>query len=334
VATALSTSNGGVDGIELTSTRDGSSASVRTWSVINASGPWADTVLATLGVTREPMLRLNQGTHLVYPRLAEHAMAFEHPEDRRLCFTVPWQDATMVGTTEVDIDGDPGAARVTPEEVRYLKVAVRNLFPAAEAVPIWASVGVRSLFRGEREATRVSRRHLLVDHGDDGVHGLVTVAGGKLTAWRSIAAEVVNDVLRERDHGATHPNRAIGRPVAATPPAADATSQRLWRLYGRRAGELTEWTERDGWWGERLLPGGDAIRAEVAHAVEREWASTLGDVVLRRLALGSGPDLGQAAAAAAGAILVARLGWEPDRVERDLADLDAENAERQLPALV
>ncbi len=92
-----------------------------------------------------------------------------------------------------------------------------------------------------------------------------------------------------------------------------------------------EWVARDAWWGEPLMPGSAGIRAEVPHAVEREWAVTLSDVVLRRLALGFGPDLGHAAAVAVAGVLVDRLRWDDERVHQELQAFDTENDERRLP---
>ncbi len=330
-ATGVEFKDGQCDSLELTSAINGRTAVVRARSVVNASGPWADTVLQTLGVAREPLLRLNQGAHLVYPKLAEYAIAFEHPADGRLCFAVPWQGSTMVGTTETDISGDPGDARPTLDEVRYLQAAVRALFPDSEHRPIWVTVGVRSLIRHAGGASRVSRRHLLVDHHDDGAPGVVTVAGGKLTAWRSIAADVVDELLGSRDAAATDRSRGIGRAAVESPAHSDEATGRLWRLYGARAAEVTAWVERDPWWGEPLVHGGPAIRAEVAHAIAAEWATTLADIVLRRLALGFGPDLGRAAADAAADVLVDRLGWDRARAERQRHAFDAETDERKLP---
>lgn len=161
--------------------------------VINASGPWADGVLADLGVERPPILRLTQGVHLHYPIRTRYAVAFEHPRDGRLCFSIPWQGGTMIGTTDTDVDGGPERARATAEEVRYVDEGARFLFPAArQQGPSWVEVGVRSLMRREGSAGAVSRKHLLVDHAAEGAAGLTTVAGGKLTAWRSIAADVVD----------------------------------------------------------------------------------------------------------------------------------------------
>jgi len=332
-ATGLRRGDGRVAAVELAGTLDGATALAMAPRIINATGPWADATLAGLGLERAPLLRLVQGIHLVYPRLAEHAVAFEHPEDRRLCFAVPWQGQTMIGTTERDVEGGADRAAVTADEVRYLVAGTERVFPAARGCrPLWASVGVRSLIRLEGIANSVTRRHLLVDHTPDGAAGLTTVAGGKLTAWRSIAAEVVDELLGHRDRRALADD-VIGGPPLPPEPTAEAGrhAQRLWRIYGARAAEVSAVADADPWWSLPLLPDSDAIRAEVAHAVAMEWAATVGDVVLRRMALGFGPDLGRAAAEAVVAVGVARLGWDVARAQHELQAFDRENTERHLP---
>ena len=122
-------------------------------------------------------------------------------------------------------------------------------------------------------------------------------------------------------------------PVPPEPaPDAGPYLHRLWRLYGARAGEVAAIADADPWWSLPLLPVGDAIRAEVAYAVGTEWAASVADIVLRRLALGFGPDLGRAAAEAVAAVGVERLGWDAAHAARELEAFDAENAERRLPA--
>jgi glycerol-3-phosphate dehydrogenase len=326
---------GSVTALELTSETTGERAVVRTARIVNASGPWADETLAAMGIHRPSLMRLNQGIHLVYPRLAEHAIAFEHPDDGRLCFMVPWQGGTMVGTTETDI-ATIGDAAIRPSEVEYLARATRARFRTPDAErPLWGIVGVRSLINTPGRANKVSRRHVLVDHAVDDAHGLVTVAGGKLTAWRSIAAEVVDDVLGSHDRDALRPD-PIGDPVPSPVPTAgvggaSAAAERLWRLYGSHAGEVEAVAATDPWWGEPLLTGQPAIRAEIVHAVEREWAVTLADLVHRRLMLGFGSDLGRGAAEAIAAVCHERLGWDEGRVSRELVEFDRETAERRLP---
>jgi glycerol-3-phosphate dehydrogenase len=325
---------GQVVGVELDGTLDGRAAVVSAGRVINATGPWADVTLAGLGLEAQPLLRLVQGIHIVYPRLAEHAVAFEHPDDRRLCFAVPWQGQTMVGTTERDVHGGPDEALVTPEEVAYLARGANRALPASRSMPpFWGSVGVRSLIRESGIANRVSRRHLLVDHARDGAPGLTTVAGGKLTAWRSIAAEVVDELLGRRDRSALADADIGHLALPPEPPAAAGPyGHRLWRIYGARAAEVSAIADADPWWSLPLLPIGDALRAEVAHALAVEWAQTLADVVLRRMMLGFGPDLGREAAEAVAAVAVERLGWDAARVARELAAFDIENLERRLEA--
>ena len=238
-ATGLRRDGGGrVVGVELSGTLDGASATVLAGRTINATGPWADATLAGMGLEARPLLRLVQGIHIVYPRLAEHAVAFEHPDDRRLCFAVPWQGMTMIGTTERDVPGGPDDASVTPDEVAYLVRGANRVLPASNAMaPLWGSVGVRSLIRESGLANRVSRRHLLVDHARDGAPGLTTVAGGKLTAWRSIAAEVVDELLDRRDRHALADTDVGQLALPPEPPAAAGPyAHRLWRIYGARAG--------------------------------------------------------------------------------------------------
>lgn len=332
-ATGLRRDGGGrVVGVELSGTVDGASATVMAERTINATGPWADATLAGMGLEARPLLRLVQGIHIVYPRLAEHAVAFEHPDDRRLCFAVPWQGMTMIGTTERDVPGGPDDASVTPDEVAYLVRGANRVLPASNAMaPLWGSVGVRSLIRESGLANRVSRRHLLVDHARDGAPGLTTVAGGKLTAWRSIAAEVVDELLDRRDRHALADTDVGSLALPPEPPAAAGPyAHRLWRIYGARAAEVSAIADADAWWSLPLLPVGDALRAEVAHAIGVEWAQTLGDIVLRRLMLGFGPDLGREAAEAVAAVAVERLGWDSGRVARELAGFEVENLERRL----
>ncbi|HEY6014824.1 MAG TPA: glycerol-3-phosphate dehydrogenase/oxidase [Candidatus Limnocylindrales bacterium] len=322
-------------------TMNQTASEVRAPLVINASGPWADQVLATSGVRRPPFLRFTQGVHLRYPFRTRHAVAFEHPVDGRLCFSVPWQGGTMVGTTDTDIEGGPEQARVTAEEVAYVDQGARFLFPEADtARPNWAEVGVRSLMRKGGSAGSVSRKHVVLDHTSDGARGLTTVAGGKLTAWRSIAADVVDRALHRTDRTALAAVGLRGEPLPARRRRGSdemrsgalpaTTADRLETLYGSYADEIAAIAAGDPWWSEPLLPGQPAIRAEVAHALRAEWATTTADVVLRRLALGFDVSLGMTVGAAVADVLRERAGWTEERCRADLEDLGRELREHEL----
>lgn len=339
----LERTDGRVKGISLRDVVSGASASVATSVVVNASGPWADETLERLGVRREPLLRLTQGIHLVYERLAERAICVEHPDDGRLCFAVPWQGRTMVGTTDTDVPGRPEDARIRVDEVEYLQRFVQLVFQRAPA-PMWGTVGVRSLARGGGGSgslpSSVSRRHVVVDHASEEAKGLFTLAGGKLTAWRATGAHVADRVASllpqpsDNERSTAKPASAPGAAHSYVKPSVDAgprTMDRPWSLYGPRTSELDRWTAVDAWWREPIVSGENSQRAEVAHAIDQEWARTLADIVLRRLALGFGPDLGAAAAREVATICESRLGWSSERVADELRAFDRQNEERLLP---
>jgi glycerol-3-phosphate dehydrogenase len=172
----------------------------------------------------------------------------------------------------------------------------------------------------------VSRRHVLVDHLEDGARGLYTLAGGKLTAWRATGRFVADRVARMLPRRNTAP-----APVQPPPTPAEPPGDRLWTLYGGRAAEISRIAASDLYWWKPLIPGSDAIRAEVAHAITREWAVSLSDIVLRRLCLGFGPDLGREVAEAVAGVCRERFGWSDARVSAELAAFDAANEERRLP---
>ncbi|HEX2754269.1 MAG TPA: glycerol-3-phosphate dehydrogenase/oxidase [Candidatus Limnocylindrales bacterium] len=316
-------------------------AEVRAPLVVNASGPWADQVLATGGVRRPPLLRLTQGIHLRYPLRTRHAVAFEHPIDGRLCFSIPWQGGTMVGTTDTDVEGGPEQARVSAADLAYVDDGARFLFPdVARLRPTWAEVGVRSLMRKDGSAGAVSRKHVVLDHGQDGAGGLTTVAGGKLTAWRSIAADVVDRVVGRRDptalgavgfRGEPLPDRRRRGSADEASGVLPATSdERLDSLYGPYRGEVAAVAAEDPWWAEPILPGYPAIRAEIAQAVRNEWSATAADIVLRRLVLGFDQTVAREAGAAVAAVLRERLGWSEARLAADLDDLARELREHEV----
>jgi glycerol-3-phosphate dehydrogenase len=110
----------------------------------------------------------------------------------------------------------------------------------------------------------------------------------------------------------------------------DPAAVRRWHLYGSRAAEVDLLAAADPWWAEPLFEGSSAIRAELPHAFDREWAANLGDAVVRRLALGFGPDLGRRAAAAAASVARERLGWNQERIARDMGQFESERAEHVL----
>src|SRR5207249_7196157 len=180
-----------------------------------------------------PLLRLTKGIHLVTPRATQQAHVLFARRDGRLFFVVPWLDTTIVGTTDTDYDGDPADAAATEEDVRYLQEEARRAFPNApfgEIFFTWA--GVRALVREEGVSEgEVSRKHALYDHeARDRVAGVLSVVGGKITAYRAIAEEVTDLVARklgrEPRSGTPDPESRASSTADALLPGADGSRAR------------------------------------------------------------------------------------------------------------
>jgi glycerol-3-phosphate dehydrogenase len=287
-----------VVGASVRDTTSGDDLEIRARYTVNATGPWLDRTIAPLRGTAAPLLRLTKGIHLVTRRATEQAHVLFAKSDGRLFFVLPWLDETIVGTTDTDYEGDPADAAATEDDVRYLQAEARHAFPNApfdEIYFTWA--GVRALVREEGVSEgEVSRKHSLFDHEKrEGVGGVLSVVGGKITAYRAIAEETIDVVMRKLDR------RGFARTTEEPLPGARAAdlAQRaqalsleperlahLTGLYGARARELLELVAADPSLGVPLCPHHTGIAAEVVHAVRSEWAQTVGDVLLRRNALG------------------------------------------------
>ncbi len=330
---------------------------VRAGAVVNATGPWTDITRAlALGRVGTPLLRPTLGVHVVVDRsrlALHHAIVLLHPRDGRLLFAIPWGERTYLGTTDTDWDGDPGQVRADATDVRYLLEAAAVYFPdarlgAEDVLATWA--GLRPLV-GEPggSASEVSREHrVLVE-----IDGLVTVAGGKLTTYRRMAAEVVDrvvDVLHLSGWRADRPRRAatdreplpgaVGWPEdgdrarvaqqvreASAGRLDDDTALVLVDTYGMLAVDVAVLASRRPDLAERILPDRPEVRAQVEWAVTRELAATLEDVLARRLSLLlKDVDQGLGAAEPVARQLAALLAWDEARVVEETARYRAEVA--------
>jgi glycerol-3-phosphate dehydrogenase len=303
---------------------------IRARFTVVATGPWLDRTIAPLRKSSRPLLRLTKGVHIVTRRAVQQAHVLFAKSDGRLFFVVPWRDATIVGTTDTDYNGDPGNVVASEEDVRYLQDEARRAFPSAPFDDIYFTwAGVRALVREEGVSEgQVSRKHALFDHATrEGVHGVLSVVGGKITAYRAIAEEVVDAVSRgfSRDTRSRTADEPLpgARPadLAARPGdlALDATTRaHLSSIYGSRAREVLDLARADPSLASPLCPHHRGVEAEVVHAVENEWAQSLGDVLLRRNALGLSAcqalDCVERVADRMGTV----LGWDQDRRRKEI----------------
>ncbi len=185
---------GRVVGIRAEDQHSGCSYIIQASKVVNAAGPWADTLLKLDRSKVDKTILHTKGVHLVFDRSRfplRQAVYFDTP-DGRMVFAIPRADKTYVGTTDTFYTGDLSHPRMTEEDRDYLLRAICGMFPevqltAADVESSWA--GLRPLIRDAGKApSELSRK----DEIWRSRFGLITIAGGKLTGYRKMAEAVVD----------------------------------------------------------------------------------------------------------------------------------------------
>ena len=178
------------------SARDGRQTHVKARCLVNAAGPWAASFLQDAIKTPVPhALRLIKGSHIVVPRLFEHPYAyiFQHP-DGRIVFAIPYErEFTLIGTTDLDYQGDPGQVAISSDEISYLCQLSNRYFKQAisPADVVWTYSGVRPLVENDAASASTTTRDFRLEHDTQGAP-LLSVFGGKITTFRKLAEEAVN----------------------------------------------------------------------------------------------------------------------------------------------
>jgi glycerol-3-phosphate dehydrogenase len=309
---------------------------VRGKVVVNATGPWCDELRQLYGAP--DILGPTKGVHIVVDRARlPLGRALLVREQKRVVFVIPWGTRTVVGTTDTFYKGPPEEALADRADVDYLLEVGNHYFPGAklgldDVLATWS--GLRPLLKPSRDASAsaVPREHHLESRP-----GLVTIAGGKLTTYRRMAVEVVDTVceqLATKPEAARTAERAlpggegldgsddavtgVRDKLEATGLPADVAAH-LAETYGARGSAIVARVSADPALRDRVDAELPFIRAEIDEAVDVELASTLCDLLERRVPLAlHARDQGLAAAPQAAARMGARLGWSDADVAREL----------------
>jgi glycerol-3-phosphate dehydrogenase len=346
-ATSLLKSDDRVRGATVRDALSGRTYTVRALVVVNATGPWVDAVRQRDDSEAQPLLRLTKGAHVAVPRGRighSYAVTLTSPIDGRVMFVLPWGDLSYIGTTDTDEAVSPDNVRASGSDVVYLLRSANALFPDArlgprDVISSWA--GLRPLLAPAhaRSASDVSREHRVVESSS----GLVTIAGGKLTTYRRMARDTVDRVakrLHQLDGRPLAPRAATDRLPLPGGEASDldvlvealrargipeVQARHLVRHYGSESAAVMNLVDRDRSLGESIIAGRPEVWAEVVHAVEREMAARLTDVLIRRLHLFyEDPAHGSTVSSAVAGRLAQLLGWDDARREDEVADYTAE----------
>ncbi|MFC0690672.1 glycerol-3-phosphate dehydrogenase [Paraburkholderia humisilvae] len=319
---------------------DGTALNVQARAIANAAGPWVGELLRdaigrrTVGdphnnshdnphddlheaASKPPhdsanhnrthyAVRLVKGSHIVTRRLFEHdhAYIFQNP-DKRIIFAIPYErDFTLIGTTDIEYRGDPSHVAITAEETQYLCESINRYFkrPISPRDVVWTYSGVRPLLEDENAGnpSAVTRDYRLeLDH-PDGAAPLLSVFGGKITTFRKLAEEALDEITRAL--GTPAPAWTAGAPLPGgdiahadfARYAAQFEQHHPWlpaplahryaRAYGTRAARVIGEARSLADLGHAFTP--DLYEAELRYLREVEWARSAYDVLWRRTKLG------------------------------------------------
>ena len=170
--------------------------------VINAAGPWIDQVLERAPIKSPKLIGGTKGSHLVvppFPGAPANAIYVEARSDVRPVFIIPWNELYLIGTTDVRFEGDPDDVRCEPWEVDYLLSETNLALPGAHLTRdsiLYAYSGVRPLpVTSDKDEQSITRRHFIRQHPQ--LPNLLSIVGGKLTTYRSLAEECVDLIFRK-----------------------------------------------------------------------------------------------------------------------------------------
>jgi glycerol-3-phosphate dehydrogenase len=296
----------------------GVSETIHGRALVNAAGPWVEQVLSgTIGMNARAKVRLVQGSHVVVPRLYDHDRAYIFQNtDGRIVFAIPYEgDYTLIGTTDLDYQGDPADVAASDEEVAYLCSAVSGYF-AREVRPsdvVWKYSGVRPLYDdGASEAKAATRDYVFEIDEREGAAPLLSIFGGKITTYRRLAEAALAKLvpylpgLRGKNSWTDREPLPGGDfHVLALPALAEELVRdypfvgagyagRLIRAYGTRARAILGSATSMDDLGAQL--GATLTESELHYLMDQEWARTAEDVLWRRSKLGLRVTPGNAAA--------------------------------------
>lgn len=305
---------------------------IRAHVVVNAAGVWADEVRALEDGVDPDSIRPAKGIHLTVPwEKVRNDIAVVIPVrgDKRSLFVVPWGPRpdgtfrhTYIGTTDTDYDGPLDDPACTADDIAYvldaLNAAVTTNVTPEDVTGVWA--GLRPLVKSATSGRTadLSRRHRVTT----GPAGVVGIAGGKLTTYREMAEDTVDEVLDRLGRKAkcrTKKLRLLGadgyRDLAAGTPEAHLAER-----FGASSNDVEDLVSADPTLGQPLVPGLPYLRAEAVYAMRHEMANTLDDVLTRRTRahLFDRPAT-MAAASSVTELMAAELGWDADESARQLA---------------
>ncbi|MGE3723980.1 MAG: FAD-dependent oxidoreductase [Candidatus Sericytochromatia bacterium] len=333
-------------GVEVKDRLSGQSHTISGKVMVNASGPWADLLLGLMEQEPARHLMRSKGIHIVTRVIAplDQALTLTNEAGEHL-FVIPWRGHTLIGTTDREFRGHPDDFKVTLEDIDELIDKTNRMYPAAELTRsdvLYYYGGLRPIVEKETkvktDSYKASRKHEVYNHEEEGIHGLISVIGGKYTTARHLAEQVVDQVYHQlkinKVHCSTIHSQISGGPIERFQDFVESEQNRwclyapeliahLCRNYGARAERVLELGKTDPTLLDPLSPLRQEVGAEILYAVREEMAINLADAVFRRTGLGTLGHPGLPALEKAAALMAAELGWSAAEAAAEVASVAA-----------
>lgn len=303
----------GVWHVQTRNTRSGETQTLVARSIVNTTGPWSNQFLSECAESTDTgKVRLVLGSHIIVPRLYEHNYSYIlQNTDKRIVFAIPYEyEYTMIGTTDVDYQGDPGKAACSDLEREYLCRLINTYFRTSmrPSDVVWDFAGVRPLYSDGKDATSATRDYVFkVETDNAGKAALLNVFGGKITAGREIGEKIVDKLqplLGAKGQPWTATSALPGGDLPggnfdtflyefrrAHPWMQGRMAHRLCRQYGTLVERVVGNATCEADLGRCL--GADLYEAEVEYMRNHEWADDANGVLWLRTRLGLHMNDGQ-----------------------------------------
>jgi glycerol-3-phosphate dehydrogenase len=277
---------------------------IRTRALINASGPWVSSLFDTAMAAKPPKnIRLVKGSHIVVPRLHDQPEAYIlQNEDNRIIFVIPFEDDfSLIGTTDIEYQGNPSDASISDAETDYLMEIANSYFNKKVSTSdiVMTFAGVRPLLDDESSSAQAVTRDYTfdMDHSE-GQAPLLSIFGGKITTYRKLSEAAVNAICEYFPQAGPAWTKSPPLPggeflckesfqaslLRKYPWLPSQLAKRYVRTYGTLAHHILDGTNSVTNLGRHF--GAGLYQREVDYLMSYEWALSVEDIIWRRTKLG------------------------------------------------